>query len=167
MSWDLSHSVQATTLSTCRSMHHNTLKHVWIHAHRATVQALEQDWLQRIAGMYIELLSIALVFSYSPIFLAAEHSTQNHVEQACQTREEINNGKYIPSLDGMFFFGIFLHYVDQSILFCTKEPNLHLQWTLQQVYRLQHRWPICKGTYLMSKSTWDLVHARLYFILFS
>ena len=58
-------------------------------------------------------------------------------------REEINNGKYIPSLDGMFFFfGIFLHYVDQSILFCTKEPNLHLQQTLRKAYRLQHRWPI-------------------------
>ena len=25
----------------------------------------------------------------------------------------------------------------------------------------------CKGTYLMSESTWDLVCARLYFILFS
>ena len=120
--------------------------------------------------MYTELLSIALVFSYGPIFLAAEHSTQNRVEQACRTREDINNGKDIPSLDGMFFFlGIFLHYVDQSILFCTKEPNLNLQRPLRQAYRLQHRWPILTITMLHTSLSKAILiplsrhwHRRLY-----
>ena len=49
-----------------------------------------------------------------------------------------------------------------------KDANKELEhlWAMPMA---SHKWTWgeCKGTYLMSKSTLDLVHAQLYFILFS
>ena len=89
-----------TPRNMCGFAHTEPLHELWNESDCRELQV-------HISNCYV--IEFALQF----ISLAAECSTQAHVEQACRRSEAVNDGKDIPLLNGTsFFFYILLHYVN-------------------------------------------------------